>query len=126
MPLTRISLMEGKPAEYRATLAEQLYLAMHESFDVPEDDYFMTIQELAPENLRFSRSYMDVERSDDFVIIQITCSNTRSLEKKQALYRKIVERLTQATGLRPEDVFINLVETEKENWSFGHGLAQYV
>ena len=28
-------------------------------------------------------------------------------------------------GLRPEDVFINLVEVAKENWSFGHGLAQY-
>jgi 4-oxalocrotonate tautomerase len=28
-------------------------------------------------------------------------------------------------GLRREDVFVNLVEVEKENWSFGNGLAQY-
>jgi 4-oxalocrotonate tautomerase len=26
---------------------------------------------------------------------------------------------------RPDDVVINLVEVAKENWSFGHGLAQY-
>jgi hypothetical protein len=28
-------------------------------------------------------------------------------------------------GLRPEDVFINLIEVQKENWSFGNGIAQY-
>jgi len=29
-------------------------------------------------------------------------------------------------GIRREDVFINLVEVKKENWSFGNGQAQYV
>ena len=28
-------------------------------------------------------------------------------------------------GVRPEDVFISLVEVKKENWSFGNGIAQY-
>jgi 4-oxalocrotonate tautomerase len=36
-----------------------------------------------------------------------------------------VERLGQEAGMRPEDVFINLVEVAKENWSFGNGIAQY-
>jgi 4-oxalocrotonate tautomerase len=26
---------------------------------------------------------------------------------------------------RPDDIVINLVEVAKENWSFGHGIAQY-
>ena len=34
--------------------------------------------------------------------------------------------MTEAPGLRPEDVFVNLVETGTESWSFGHGEAQYV
>ncbi len=58
-------------------------------------------------------------------LIQLTVSNTRPFAKKQALYKRIVERLTQAPGLRPEDIFINLVEVLPENWSFGHGDAQY-
>ena len=45
---------------------------------------------------------------------------------KQELYRRIVEKLTASPGLRPEDIFINLVEVLPENWSFGHGVAQYV
>ena len=28
-------------------------------------------------------------------------------------------------GVRPQDVFINLVEVAKENWSFGNGEMQY-
>ena len=59
------------------------------------------------------------------VIIQITANNTRNLEQKQALYRRIVELLGDKPGVRPEDVFINLVEVLPENWSFGNGLAQY-
>jgi len=27
--------------------------------------------------------------------------------------------------VRPEDVFVSLVEVPKENWSFGNGIAQY-
>jgi len=33
--------------------------------------------------------------------------------------------LKENPGLRMEDVFINLVECKKENWSFGNGIAQY-
>jgi phenylpyruvate tautomerase PptA (4-oxalocrotonate tautomerase family) len=67
-----------------------------------------------------------IARTDDLVIIQITVSNTRTVEKKQALYRRIAERLTDNAGLRPDDVFISLVEVLPADWSFGHGHAQYV
>jgi phenylpyruvate tautomerase PptA (4-oxalocrotonate tautomerase family) len=59
------------------------------------------------------------------VILQITANNTRTAEQKKALYRRIAEHLTASPGLRPEDIFISLVEVLPENWSFGHGVAQY-
>jgi len=61
----------------------------------------------------------------DLVIVQITLSTGRSLSLKRSLYRTIAERLGTATGLRPEDVWINLVEVAKESWSFGNGVASY-
>jgi hypothetical protein len=33
--------------------------------------------------------------------------------------------LAENPGLRPQDLFINLVEVAWENWSFGDGKAQY-
>ena len=59
------------------------------------------------------------------MLVQLTVSNTRSLEQKKALFSRIAELLVESPGLRPEDVFVNLVEVDKENWSMGHGLAQY-
>jgi phenylpyruvate tautomerase PptA (4-oxalocrotonate tautomerase family) len=126
MPLTRVSLRKGKPAAYRRAILEGLYLAMRETYDVPEEDRFMTITEHDEDDFLFSPSYLGIARSDDLVIIQLTASNTRNVEQKQALFRRIVERLATNPGLRPEDVFINLVEVMPANWSFGNGVAQYV
>jgi 4-oxalocrotonate tautomerase len=126
MPLTRVSLRRGKPAAYRKAILEAVYRAMRESFDVPDEDRFMVISEHDDENFSYSANYLGIERTDDLVLIQLTVSNTRTVEKKKALYRKIVNNLAADPGLRPEDIFINLVEVLPENWSFGHGIAQYV
>ncbi len=126
MPLIRISLQAGKPAPYRRAIAENVYGALRETFDVPANDFFTTVTEHKPEDFIFDRRYLNIERSDDFVIIQLTVSNTRTVAQKKALYRRIVERLAKDPGLRPQDVFINLVEVARDDWSFGNGEAQYV
>ena len=126
MPLVRISLRRGKPAAYRHAIGENIYLALRETYDVPEGDRFVTVTEHDGDDFIYGPDYLGIVRSDDLVIIQLTVSSTRPLEKKQALYRRIVERLVENPGLRPQDVFINLVEVLPENWSFGMGEAQYV
>jgi 4-oxalocrotonate tautomerase len=126
MPLTRVSLRKGKPPAYRKAICESLYLAMRETFDVPEGDRFMTVSEHDADDFVYGADYLGIRRSDDLVMIQLTVSNTRPVAQKQKLYRRIVERLTESPGLRPEDVFINLVEVLPENWSFGLGEAQYM
>jgi 4-oxalocrotonate tautomerase len=125
VPLTRISLRAGKPAAYRRAIIEGIYQAMRDTFNVPENDRFMTVSEHDGDNFDYGANYLGIQRSDDLVIIQITVSNTRTLEQKKALYSAIVESLKSNPGIRPEDVFINLLEVPKENWSFGLGLAQY-
>lgn len=125
MPLTHISLRAGKPAAYRQAIFDGLYRAMRETFNVPEDDMFMAITEHDTANFCYGASYLDVPRSDDLILVQITVSNTRTIEQKKALFQRITELLSAAPGIRPEDVFVNLVEVVKENWSLGRGLAQY-
>ena len=125
MPLVRISLREGKSPAYRQAIADGVYMALRETFNVPDEDRFMTFSEHDEKSFIFSRTYMGIERSDELVILQITVSNTRSLEQKKALFARIAERLAREPGLRREDIFVNLVEVVKENWSFGNGIAQY-
>lgn len=125
MPLLHISLRVGKPEAYRQAIFDGLYRAMRETFNVPEDDQFMTITEHDAANFRYGATYLGVARSDDLVFIQITANNTRTVDQKKALFRRIAELLGESPGIRAEDVFVSLVEAAKENWSLGHGLAQY-
>jgi 4-oxalocrotonate tautomerase len=125
MPLVRVSLRHGKSAGYKKAIGDGVYKAMLETFSVPKEDRFVVISEHAESELQFSRTYLDIARSDDLVIIQITANNTRTVDQKKALFARIAELLSQDPGLRKEDIFINLVEVAKENWSFGNGIAQY-
>jgi 4-oxalocrotonate tautomerase len=122
MPLLQISLRAGKPEAYRQAIFNSLYRAMREALNVPEDDQFMTITEHDAANFRHGNAY-GVARSADVVYIQITVFNSRTVEQK--LFRRIAELLGESPGIRPEDVFVNIVDAAKENWSVGHGLAQF-
>lgn len=92
----------------------------------PNDDLFQIVAEHVPgTQLVHTPSYLGIAYSDDFVSIQLTVSDTRTIEQKKQLFKRIAERLADNPGLRPQDVFINLVEVKKENWSFGNGIAHY-
>jgi 4-oxalocrotonate tautomerase len=125
MPLARIALRRGKPPQYVKAIMDGLYDAMRETFNVPEDDRFMLVSQHDADEFLYGKHYLDIARSDDLVLIQLTVSNTRTLEQKKALFAAIAKKLGDNPGIRPEDVFVNLIEVAKENWSFGHGLAQY-
>lgn len=125
MPLVRIAMRRGKPSAYIAAVRDSIYTAMRESFDVPENDRFILVSQHDADEFDYDPRYMDIARSDDLVVIQIACRDSRSVTQKQAFFRCVAEKLAIAPGLRPEDVFINLLETAKENWSFGNGIAQY-
>jgi 4-oxalocrotonate tautomerase len=125
MPLVRISILKGKPASYRRKVGDAVHQALVDTINVPSKDRFQLITEHDPEDFVYDREYLGIARSRDLIVIQATISAGRSLALKRALFRAIAERLAAAVQLRPEDVWINLVEVAKENWSFGNGVASY-
>ena len=125
MPLVRISLLAGKPESHKHKVSDAVHRALVETIAIPEQDRFHVITEHAKSDFIYDPQYLNIRRTDDLVIIQITMSAGRTLEIRKALYRRIADLLHQEAGLRKEDVFINLVEVAKENWSFGNGEAQY-
>ncbi|MBB3695210.1 tautomerase family protein [Sphingomonas sp. BK580] len=89
------------------------------------NDRFHVIAEHADNRLVFDRSYLGIQRSDCFVLVQITMNAGRELPQKKALFEAIAHGFELRAGVPREDVLINLVEVPKENWSFGNGVAQY-
>jgi len=125
MPLARIDLPVGKPADYGRAVADVVYEAMIATLNAPENDRFQVISQHTRETLLIDPTYLGIERSADALIIQLTLNEGRTVEVKKAFYKTVADGLHERVGLRREDVFINLVEVKKENWSFGNGIAQY-
>jgi phenylpyruvate tautomerase PptA (4-oxalocrotonate tautomerase family) len=126
MPLVRISLLRGKGEAFGRKVGEVVYRAMVDTLNVPPKDKFQVITEHARDSLVYDPDYLDIARTDGFIAIQITLNEGRSVETKQAFYKRVAEGLRFELDVRPQDVLINLVEVKKENWSFGNGIAQYV
>jgi hypothetical protein len=95
VPLVRISVLKGRDPRLLTDIGDAVYRAMTATLNVPAHDNFRVITEHEPGHLSYDPFYAEVAR------------------------------LLEPLGVRPPDVFINLVEVRKENWSFGHGLAQY-
>jgi 4-oxalocrotonate tautomerase len=125
MPLVRISLRAGKPAQYRRAIGNGIHRAMVESLAVPEHDRFQIISEHDADGLVYDPSYLGINRSDDVVLVQITLSAGRKPKQKRDFFARAAELLGQDPGLKSQDLFLNLVEVAWENWSFGEGKSQY-
>jgi 4-oxalocrotonate tautomerase len=118
-------LMEGKPESYRQKVGDAVHRAMVETINVPPLDRFQVITSHSKSDFIYDAEYLNVSRTDDLIMIQITLNTGRSTEMKKAFYKRVVDLLVQQVKIRPEDVLICLVEVAKENWSFGNGVAQY-
>ena len=125
MPLVTISLRAGKPAAYREAILESLHLAMRDTLGITEDNRFMTITEHDGTNFSVGDAY-GVKRSEDLVYVQIIVFDSRTADQKKELFSRVVELLGKNPGVKPEDVFIIVKPVPKENWSVGHGHAQFV
>jgi phenylpyruvate tautomerase PptA (4-oxalocrotonate tautomerase family) len=125
MPLVRIDVVEGRRQSEIAAIGEAVHASLVSTMNVPQRDRFHVISEHAANRLRYDQSYLGVERTNAVVFVQVFLSKGRTTEQKQAFYAEVARRMG-AAGLRPEDLVVSLVESTREDWSFGNGIAQYV
>ncbi|KKJ78200.1 4-oxalocrotonate tautomerase [Kiloniella litopenaei] len=126
MPFVRIHHPSGNDPLYPTALSKGVHRALVDVFGIPQDDYFQALtSHNAGTELIGPAEFMGITHSDDLVIIQITCAEGRTTEQKKALYEAIAENVSNDAGVPRDDVIINLVETKRENWSFGNGHAPF-
>lgn len=126
MPLTRITTLKGRSSEEKARIGEVVLQTIVDKLHVPQNDRFLIVEELERDNFSFDPNCLDIDRSNGFLIVQVTLNAGRSAEVKKDFYEVLAKQLHQQCGIRTEDVFINLVEVTKENWSYGNGIAPFI
>ena len=126
MPLVRISVGETLDREKRKLLASAVYDAMRATIGIPEGDKFVVLSAHAEGELIADPHFLGMERTEGFVLVEITLRSGRTTEKKQALYREIARLFAERADIAPDNVMIVLRGNELDDWSFGKGEAQYV
>lgn len=124
MPLVRISLSKSHSSETQDAISKSIHQSLVEHFNVPVDDYFHIIEALKQPQLKYPKTYLDVNHTDSIVFVQIIAAKGRTTEQKEKLYFRIAELVGNNTSIRTDDVIITLLENEKDNWSFGQGAMQ--
>ncbi len=125
MPFVRIDVSKKHPEGFAQQVGDIVYSAMREQINVPEDDRFQVITRHDTNELVVPKSYLGIEYSEDIIFIQVTLNEGRTTDLKKKFYKAICEGIVKKLKVRPQDIFINLVEVNKENWSFGNGEMQY-
>lgn len=125
MPFVRIDMPDTVSPQHAQALGQAVHQALVETFDVPPDDRFQVIARHPPGGLVCTPAYLGVQHAARAAMVQITCSFGRTLAHKCALYAAIARLAARDAGFATADVIVHLVETARENWSFGEGIAHY-
>jgi 4-oxalocrotonate tautomerase len=126
MPLARIDISRDATPELVRIVSDAVYKAMVDVANVPVHDKFQVINRHAPDEIIYpEEGYLGVNYTRNLIIIQVTWVSGRSTEVKKKFFRQIANEIHERGGIRLEDVWISLVDTSREDWSFGNGEMQY-
>jgi phenylpyruvate tautomerase PptA (4-oxalocrotonate tautomerase family) len=124
MPIVRISLMQSN-LEHAQAVGRCVYQAMRETIDIPEGDNFQVLSRHDLGEVVYDPSFYGIERTDGFMIIEVTLARGRTPEVKKKFFKAITDNLAAQCGVRPSDVNIILQEIGPADFSLGDGLAQF-
>ena len=126
MPLARIDVSKDAPLERIKVVSEAIYSAMVEIANVPLHDKFQVVTRHAADEIIYpNEGYLGMNYTTNLILIQITWVGGRSTEVKKKFYTRIADEIHERAHVRKEDIWISLVDSAREDWSFGNGEMQY-
>jgi hypothetical protein len=125
MPLLKFHVWRGRSADDIAKLLDVAHAALVASFAVPERDRYQILTEHDAGHFNAQDSGLVISRSDRFVLLEVV-SRPRPRQQKLAFYERLCADLKQFCCVEPSDVMVTIVENDDDDWSFGHGRAQFV
>lgn len=125
MPLIYVDLIEGRtPAEVQALL-DSVHEAVLEALAVPQRDPYQVVHTHPADEIVALDTGLGITRSSQLVIVHVV-SRRRTRAQKQRFYALLARKLAEQCGLDPADLIVSVTENDDEDWSFGHGQAQFL
>lgn len=97
--------------KYRSQLSKAIHEALVEALQYPVEKCFQRFIKMQKEDFIYPS-----DRSDLYVIIEISMFSGRGVESKKQLINKIFKNIESESGISPQDIEITIFETPQENW----------
>jgi phenylpyruvate tautomerase PptA (4-oxalocrotonate tautomerase family) len=125
MPLLYVDIVEGRaPAEIQ-TLLDAIHDAVVEAFQVPQRDRYQVVRSHPAHEMVALDTGLGIPRSSALVVLHVV-SRRRPREFKERFYKLLAANLAERCGLDGADLIVSVTENADEDWSFGHGRAQFL
>lgn len=92
-------------------LSETIHKSVVDALSYPAEKRFHRFIALESENFVFPSN-----RTHEYIIIEISMFEGRSVEAKKALVHALYKNIAGSCGISTNDVEITIFETPKENW----------
>ena len=125
MPLIYVDLIEGRTPDAIRAVLDAVHDAVVEAFGVPPRDRYQVVRTHPAHEVVAWDTGLGIDRSDALVVVHVV-SRKRTASMKQRFYRLLAENLSTHCALDPADLIVSISENGDDDWSFGHGRAQFV
>src|SRR5687767_155260 len=103
--------LRGKLVPRREQLSDVIHSCVMDALQYPAEKRFHRFFPLDRENF-----IAPDDRSDDYLILEISIFEGRGIEAKKQLIRLLFERITQEFSISANDLEITIFETPRHNW----------
>jgi phenylpyruvate tautomerase PptA (4-oxalocrotonate tautomerase family) len=95
----------------RPAISQAIHSSVMEALQYPLEKRFHRFIALDEEDFIYPQ-----DRSERYIIIEISIFEGRSIEAKKMLIRLLYERIPQLAGISTQDIEITIFETPRYNW----------
>ena len=120
MAIVRVDFSDKQPAEFSSIVNCVINSAMQEVLGVPPLENYIVCQGYPTGAILHAPGACPPDRLEKIVFIQITLNQGRSAELKANFFNELNRKLVGTGFIQTENIFINLIEVGRENWSFGN------
>jgi phenylpyruvate tautomerase PptA (4-oxalocrotonate tautomerase family) len=125
MPLLYIDLIEGRTPSEVKLLLDAIHDAVVDAFDVPPRDRYQVVDTHPAREIVAWDTGLGIDRSSRLVVVHVV-SRRRSRVMKEKFYELVAANLADRCGIDPADLIVSITENGDDDWSFGHGRAQFL
>ncbi|MGX7419880.1 tautomerase family protein [Carnobacterium gallinarum] len=126
MPLLKLDLIEGPTESEIKAILDVAYAVTLDVFNVPAGDRYQIVTQHKPYEMILEDTGLGFQRDPKKMLSFTVITRKRNQTQKEQFYQQLAQQLEEVCHIESKNLFVSMIVTEDEDWSFGYGKAQFL